>query len=80
MGQKLVRVRIGDTETNVGAAYAKTHDLDVLDEPTVNDDGSRREPTRKGGRRAKPKTTVAQAAAKKKAAVDSAPNDKENDR
>lgn len=74
-----VRVRIGNTETNVGKAFAEAKGLDVLDEPTHNPDGSPRAATRKGGRPRKPRTSVAEAAASK-AAVDSAPSEKENDR
>lgn len=62
----LVRVRIGKVEKNVGADYAEIHELEVLDEPTHNDDGTLRVETREGGRQAKPKTTVAAAAAQKK--------------
>lgn len=80
MAQELVRVRIGDTETTVSRARAETKGLDILDEPVTNRDGSKREDTRKGGRPRKQKTSVAAAAAKKTAAVDSAPSDKENDR
>lgn len=81
MAQELVRVRIGNTETTVGRAHAETKELTVLDdEPIQNRDGSTRVDTRKSGRRRKPRTTVAEAAGKKKAAVDSAPSDEENDR
>lgn len=80
MAQKLVRVRLDNTETNVGAAYAKAHDLTVLDEPTSNPDGTRRGATRKGGRPRKQRTSVSQETAKNKAAVDSAPSEKESDR
>lgn len=73
----LVRVRIGDIEKNVGKAFAEANDLTVLDEPTTNGDGTLRAETRAGGRRAKPKTTVAKSAAAKKAAVTSAPTTEE---
>lgn len=64
----LVRVRFdGGVEKNVSAALAKKAGLTVLDEPTHNPDGSVRGETRNGGRPAKKKTTVAQAAAKKAA-------------
>lgn len=72
MPQQLVRAVIGDREVNVSAAYAKTHDLTVLDEPTHRPDGRARAETRSGGRKAKPKTSVAKAAATKKAAAKSA--------
>lgn len=36
----LVRVRVNGTETNVSAAFAESRDLDVIDEPTHNRDGS----------------------------------------
>lgn len=66
----LVRARLGRVEKNVGKSFAEQHDLDVLDEPTRNPDGTLRATTRSGGRRAKKKTTVAtSAAAKEKAAA-----------
>jgi hypothetical protein len=76
----LVRVRLDGFEKNVGASFAESHKLEVLDEPTHRDDGTARPTLRAGGRRVKPKTTVAkQAAAKKKAAViESAPTDEES--
>jgi hypothetical protein len=81
MPQDLVRVRVNGYEKNVGRAYAEAHDLEVLDEPTRDRAGALRPTTRKGGRRAKPKTTVTQEAAKKKAAVtESAPTEKEQTR
>lgn len=70
---ELVRAVIGDQEVNVSAAYAQTHDLTVLDEPTRREDGRRISATRRGGRRAKPKMSVDEAStAKKKAAAKSA--------
>lgn len=76
----LVRVRLDGVEKNVGAAFAEKHGLEVLDEPTARPDGSVRPTTRKGGRREKPKTTVAEQVAVKKAAVsESAPIKKEVD-
>jgi len=71
--QSLVRAVIDGQEVNVSAAYAETHDLEVLDEPTHRDDGRRRAPTRLGGRPVKPKTSVAEAAAKKAAAKSAEP-------
>lgn len=64
----LVRVRLeGGLEKNVGDAYAEIHGLTVLkDEPTHRGDGTTRGATRSGGRQPKPRTTVADAAAKKK--------------
>lgn len=79
----LVRVRLNGFEKNVGRTFAEaTEGVEILDEPTRNPDGTPRATTRTGGRRAKPKTSVAeQAAAKKKAAVtESAPTDKETAR
>lgn len=66
MSESLVRVRIGDIEKNVGKTFAEIHDLTVLDEPTTNPDGTLRAQTRKDGRPAKKKTTVAASAAAKK--------------
>lgn len=60
---RLVRVRIGEIETDVTAAYAEVHELEVLDAPTGEG------PTR-NGRPLKPLTTVADQAADKKAATD----------
>jgi hypothetical protein len=66
----LVRVTIGKVEKTVGATFAESKGLDVLkDEPTTRPDGRPRETTRTGGRRMKPKTTVAKKAAAKKAAT-----------
>ena len=79
----LVRVRANDVEFNTGRALAEKRDYEVLDEPTHRPDGRPRPTTRRGGRAAKPKTTVSAEAAKKKAAVigsESAPSEKENDR
>lgn len=63
----LVRVRLGRVEKNMGRALAEASGAQVLDEPTHNRDGSLRATTRAGGRRVKPKTSVAIEAAKKKA-------------
>jgi hypothetical protein len=74
----LVRVRLDGVEKNVGAAFAEKHGLEVLDVSAHRPDGQVRPETRKGGRRRKPKTTVADRATAKKAAVsDSAPTTKE---
>ena len=64
----LVRVRVNDIEFNVGRAYATAHKLNVLDEPTHDRSGNPRPETRAGGRPRKPRTTVAEQAAAKKAA------------
>ncbi|MGH3349308.1 MAG: hypothetical protein ACRDPS_01485 [Nocardioides sp.] len=77
--QELVRVRVGDREFNVGAAYAKAKKLEVLkDEATHLADGSPRPETARGGRPVKPTVSVAEAAASKAAVIDSesAPNKK----
>lgn len=79
MAHELVRVVIGDVETNVGRAYAKKHGLSVLDgEPTHRDDGRQRPDTRRG-RPVKPKTTVAEAAAVKNGGGFSAPTEGESE-
>lgn len=64
----LVRVRLPDgTEKNVGDEFAASVGLNVLDgESTHNPDGTLRGETRSGGRQIKEKTSVADAAAKKK--------------
>jgi hypothetical protein len=61
----LVRVRIGDIEKNVGAEFAEIYELEVLDEPIKNDDGTLRGETRKDGRPMKSRTSVAKSAADK---------------
>lgn len=77
----LVRVRIDGFEKNVGRVFAEMNDLKVLDEPTHNGDGSPRGTTRSGGRAVKKRTTVATEAAAKKAAVtESAPDEKGSDK
>lgn len=69
----LVRVRLNGVEMNLGKAHAESlKDAEILDEPTVNPDGSLRGETRIGGRPVKPKTTVAKKAAEKKAVTASA--------
>lgn len=74
----LVRAVIGEREVNVGEAYAAAHELEVLDEPTRNPDGSPRPETRRGGRPLKPAVSVAEAAAKKAAPVATTPLSKES--
>lgn len=79
MSQQLVRVRIGDREVTVGAAFAKSKGLQVLDEPARREDGTTRPETRAGGRPVKPKTSVSTEAAKKNspaAVIEPAPNEK----
>lgn len=65
----LVRYDLGDEYeiTPRSRAYAEANGLEVLDEPLTNRDGTRKAPYRirkSSGRPAKPKTTVADAAAK----------------
>lgn len=68
MPDELVRVRFGDVEKNMGRTLAEnTSGVTILDEPTTYGDGRPRPTTREGGRRRKPKTTVAKKAAEKKA-------------
>lgn len=67
MPSKLVRVRIGKFEKNVGAAYAEAHNLQVLDEPTHRKDGQPRPTTRRKGRPVLPRVSVDEAAEKKAA-------------
>jgi hypothetical protein len=63
----LVRVRLENgMETNVSPALAEIAGLTPLDEPTHNPDGTTR-PDTKGGRTPKPKASVADKAAEKKA-------------
>lgn len=71
----LVRVRLNGVEKNMGRALAESSGVEILDEPTTNGDGTLRGLTRSGGRKAKPKTSVAEAAEKK--AVMPADNTKE---
>jgi hypothetical protein len=65
----LVRVRLDGVEKNVGRVFAEKHGLDVLDESALRGDGQPRLSTREGGRRRKPKTSVAKKAAEKQAAA-----------
>lgn len=75
----LVRALIGDQQVNVSPEYAESQRLELLlDEPTHNPDGSVRESTRSNGRPIKPKTTAADAAAKKQAAQPSAETPEES--
>lgn len=71
MPDELIRVRLNGVEKNMGRSLAeRSKGVEILDEPVTNGDGTLRGTTRKDGRRAKPKTTVAdQATAKKKAAA-----------
>ena len=61
----IVRVREGDREYNTGRAFAEAHKLTILDEPARDRAGALRPVARAGGRKVKPKTSVAEAAAKK---------------
>ena len=63
---ELVRVRLGDVEKSVGAEFAESNGLRVLDEPARFSDGRVRPTTRVNGRPKKPKTSVVEAAAAKK--------------
>ena len=64
----LVRVRLDGVEKNVGRAFAEKNSLNVLDESAFRDDGQPRATTREGGRKHKPKKSVAKKATEKKAA------------
>lgn len=77
----LVRALVNNQEVNVSRAWAEARELKTLDdEPTHNGDGTVRRTTRKGGRPMKKKTTVATEAAAKKAAVtEPAPDQKGTD-
>lgn len=73
---RLVRVRANGQEFNVGLATAINDGLEVLeDESAFDAAGAPREATRINGRPAKPKTSVADAAAEKKAALSAASTD-----
>lgn len=61
----LVRVRKDGFEFNVGANYAESKGLEVIDSPTHTQDGRPRRPTRLYGRPVKPKKSVAEKAAEK---------------
>lgn len=78
MPDELVRVRFKGVEKNMGRSLAEASEgVTVLDEPTTRGDGTPLPTTREGGRRRKPKTTVAKSATAKKA-VTSASDVKEN--
>lgn len=64
-----------DLSRTTSAARAAAAGWDLLDEPTHNQDGRIRPDTRLNGRKAKPKTSVADAAAEKKAAKSAASTD-----
>lgn len=76
----LVRARTEDgEEINVSRSLAERSPvLEVLDEPAWAAFNKPRHATRSGGRRAKPKTTVAKQAAAKKAVTESAGNEGDN--
>ena len=63
----LVRVRHEGLEFNVGAAHAEANSLEVIDESPRNRDGSLKPVTRLEGRKRKPRVSVAEKAAEKKA-------------
>lgn len=69
----LARVRIGRIEKNMSRSLAeRTEGVKILDESPYRGDGSLRAESRVDGRRSKPKTSVAEAAAKKNKAADQA--------
>lgn len=78
---RLVRVRVEGQEFNVGHAYAVAEGLEVLDESAYDAIGEPRPASRAGGRPAKPRISVAEAAAKKAAKsaedTDNPPSEKE---
>ena len=63
----LVRVRKDGFEFNVGAGYAASKGLEVIDSPTHTQDGRPRRATRLNDRPVKPKKSVAEKAAEKAA-------------
>ena len=74
MSADLVRVRHNGEEFNTGRVQAARKGFTVLDgEPTHKDDGSPRPRSRVGGRRSKPKVSVADAVTAKKSASGSQP-------
>jgi hypothetical protein len=67
-----VRVRLPNGyETSVSEVHAQSEGLEILDAPATNLRGKPLPATRKNGRPKKKRTSVAQAAAKKAAAVPS---------
>lgn len=59
----LVRARLkSGVETNLSPFFANLYGAEVLDEPTVNPDGSPRRDTRAGGRKVKPRVSATEAA------------------
>lgn len=61
---ELVRVRIGDIETNMGRVRAEKIGAEILDDESARrPDGRLRRDSRKGGRRLKPKVPIKKAAA-----------------
>lgn len=73
--RNLVRVRHNDMCFNVGASLAAARGYEVLEESAYGVDGQPRPVTRGNGRPRKPKTSVAEKAAEKKAATESADTD-----
>lgn len=89
MPADLVRVRVNGYEKSVGRAHAKANSLEILDEPARDQRGDVLPTTRKGGRKTKPKATVAEkasgkqgasASTEKAAVIEPAPTDKEQNR
>jgi hypothetical protein len=67
-----VRVRLPNGhETSINGDFARSEGLEILDAPATNLRGKPLPATRKNGRPKKKRTSVAQAAAKKAAAVPS---------
>lgn len=64
----VVRARLNGRDTNMSRFLAERVGAEVLDEPTVDADGTQRGSTRASGRPSKPRTTVAAEADKKTAA------------
>ncbi len=71
MSNELVRVRLESVDLNMSRVLAEEAGVEILDEPTHNDDGRLREPT-PHSRPPKPHTTVAKQAAAKQAASEPA--------
>lgn len=70
--RNLVRVRHDDMCFNVGAALAAAEGYEVLDESAYGAGGEPKPVTRGNGRPRKTRTSVAEKAAEKKAATESA--------